>query len=129
MNTPDGREEFIRIVGWQARIGQSYLLEKMVPIQGVVVEAMVEFGVCCSFKEASYQHGLCLEFHMVETQTTEGYWPVEDYQLRFLQLVSIQPGFDLAVDGVDVHGSQVQTVALVPALGQCIAIDGPWALI
>ena len=78
MNISDGGEEFQRIVWWNARIWQSSILENMESEQGVVVETVVEFGVHSCFQEASQQHSLGLEFHMVKSKTTHGCWPVQD---------------------------------------------------
>ena len=66
---------------------------------------------------------------MMETKTTQSRWSIEDNLLRLLQLVSIEPGIDLAGDLGNVHGSQVQAVVLVPYFRKSIAVDRPWALV
>ena len=105
------------------------LLENVVIEQRAVVQTGQEGGITCSLKETSGQHCFCLELNMMQAQSSKCCWPVEDYLLRLLQLVSIEPGLDLTGDAGDVHGSQVQAVALVPDLGEGITVNGPWSLI
>ena len=53
----DGVEELLVIVGRQARVGQSVVLQHMVAKQNLVVEAMAEVVVSSSLQNCSYQQG------------------------------------------------------------------------